>query len=323
MGDANTLGTRPFGSTGLDVSILGLGCGGPSRLGTRGDVNAQTSAVAAEVVRDAIDAGITLIDTAETYGTQPAVADAIRASRDRVVLCTKKAATIREEDGTTRFVRAAEFAQGIDGCLRELGVDHVDVFFLHGITPDEYDYATTELLPVLERARRDGKCRWLGVTEMFQTDTRHAMLARALDDGWPEVVMVGFNPLNQSARESILVRTRELGVATLGMFAVRRALSNPQRLREIVAELIEEGTIDPACVDAQDPFGFVGGLDAVIDAAYRYSAYEPGLDCTLFGTGNVQHLRRNIASVCRGPLSREMHERVSAVFGGIDSITGH
>lgn len=317
------LGVRPFGSTGADVSVLGLGCGGPSRLGTRGTVNAETTGNAAAIVREAIQSGITLIDTAESYGTQPAVADVIGACRDDVILCTKKAATEWGEDGSTRFVPPAEFEVGINACLAELRVEAVDVFFLHGIAPDEYAYTTGELLPVLERARDAGKCRWIGVTEMFQKDTRHDMLTRALGDGWPEVVMVGFSPLNQSARETILPRTREMGVATLGMFAVRRALSNPDRLREIVGELIEAGELGSGDIDRAEPFGFVGDFAAVLDAAYRYSAFEPGLDCTLFGTGNAEHLRANVASAARGPLPNELRDRISSVFHGIDSITGH
>lgn len=305
------------------MSILGLGCGGPSRLGTRGILTDDTFAAAGHILREAIESGVTLVDTAESYGTQPVVADVIGACRDDIVLCTKKAATERAEDGSSRFVSPEAFGTGIDRCLHELRVDAVDVFFLHGITPDEYDYATAELLPVLERARQAGKCRWIGVTEMFQTDTTHEMLTRALDDDWPEIVMVGFNPLNQSARESILPRTRQRGVATLGMFAVRRAISNPARLREIVRDLLVAGELDPSEIDIREPFEFVGDHEALLDAAYRYSAFEPGLDCTLFGTGNAAHLRANVGSVLRGPLPTSTHEQLSAVFRGIDSVTGH
>ncbi|MEM8756725.1 MAG: aldo/keto reductase [Planctomycetota bacterium] len=323
MAATDRLPTRPFGDRGVDVSIMGLGCGGPSRLGTRGTVNSETTAAAVAVLEIALASGVTLLDTAESYGTQPAIAEVIRACRDDVVLCTKKAAIEHDASGGTRFVTAAEYAAGIDGCLRELGVEAVDVFFLHGITPEEYGYASTELLPVLERAQRDGKCRWIGVTEMFQTDTTHAMLTRALDDGWPEVVMVGFNPLNQSARETILPRTTSMGVATLGMFAVRRALSNPARLRELLDDLRLRGLWDAEPEQREEPLGFLGAWPDVIDAAYRYSLHEPGLDCTLMGTGDLGHLQTNLDTARRGPLASDVHRRLSDLFRGLDSVTGH
>jgi len=77
-----------LGRTGLKVSVAGLGCSGPSRLGLRQNKN-PTDAVA--VARRAIDLGVNFIDTAEWYGTEPVVGAAIAdVPRERLVLSTKK-----------------------------------------------------------------------------------------------------------------------------------------------------------------------------------------------------------------------------------------
>ncbi len=80
-----------LGRTGLKVSVAGLGCGGPSRLGLRQNKSASQ---AVAVVHQAIDLGVNFLDTAEWYGTEPVVGAAIaEVPRDRLVLSTKK--TIR------------------------------------------------------------------------------------------------------------------------------------------------------------------------------------------------------------------------------------
>jgi aryl-alcohol dehydrogenase-like predicted oxidoreductase len=86
-------------------------------------------------------------------------------------------------------------------------------------------------MPVLERARQAGKIRCVGVTEAFESDTRHAMLQRALQDDCWQVMMVGYNLVNPSARRRVLAETKRKGIATLGMFAVRRGLIDEERLR--------------------------------------------------------------------------------------------
>src|SRR5258707_7613033 len=78
-----------FGKTGLKVSVAGLGCGGPSRLGLRNDTKSSDHAVA--LIKQAIDLGVNFLDTAQTYGTEPIVGKAIAGiPRDRLVISTKK-----------------------------------------------------------------------------------------------------------------------------------------------------------------------------------------------------------------------------------------
>jgi len=137
-------------------------------------------------------------------------------------------------------------ARPIDDSLGALRTDHIDLYHLHGVTPGQYDHCVAVLIPELKRQQAAGKVRFLGVTEMFGRDTGHEMLVRALPDDQFDVVMTGFNLLNPSARTRVFPMTRARDVGTLIMFAVRRVLSDPAALREVVAQLVERETLTPA-----------------------------------------------------------------------------
>src|SRR5689334_11246241 len=163
--------TVRLGRTGLDVSVAGLGCGGHSRLGMAKGRDAHH---AADIVREAIDLGITLIDTARAYGTEEAVGLGVKGRRDQVVISSK--AGVQRRDGA--LVSAEQMAGYIDDSLKKLATDRIDIFFLHGVTPDQYDHAKEVLVPALKRAQEAGKIRFLAVSEQFGGDTGHAMLQR-------------------------------------------------------------------------------------------------------------------------------------------------
>jgi aryl-alcohol dehydrogenase-like predicted oxidoreductase len=310
--------TVRLGRTGAEVSVVGLGCGGASRLGmARGADVAQ----AASIVRRAIELGVTFIDTARNYGTEAAVGEGIRGHRGRLFLSTKASAGRGDE-----LVGAAELAESLNGSLKRLGVDHVDVFHLHGVTPGQYDHCVQVLVPELKRQQAAGKIRFLGITERFGDDTGHAMLARALPDDHFDVVMTGFNLLNPSARHRVFPETLKRDVGVLIMFAVRRNLSDPAALREAVAGLIARGEIDPATLNPDDPLDFLHGrpdIGSVVEAAYRFCRHEPGAHVILTGTGAVHHLEANIAAIQAPPLPDDVSERLARLFGALDSLSGN
>jgi aryl-alcohol dehydrogenase-like predicted oxidoreductase len=294
---------------------MGLGCGGPSRVGKN---TGKTEAESVSVVRQALDAGVNFIDTAEAYGTEEIIGQAIKGlDRSSLVLSTKKR--------TRQRMTPQDVRESLEASLRRLGTDYVDVYHLHGVVLKDYDYLLAEIVPAMQRLRDQGKLRFLGITELFGPDPQHAMLQRALQDDVWDVMMVGFNLLNQSARERVFARTIEKDIGVLIMFAVRRALSRPERLAEVIEELIEKGQLDPAEVDREDPLGFVvheGGAVSVMDAAYRFCRYEPGTHVILSGTGNPDHLRANVESFYRPPLPVEDRRRLEHIFRQVDSVSG-
>jgi aryl-alcohol dehydrogenase-like predicted oxidoreductase len=308
-----------LGRTGLRVSVMGLGCGGHSRLGLasgKGEENA------AQIVRRSLDLGVTFLDTAEGYGTEAAVGRGIAGvAREAFVLSTK--AGVQWEG---RRATAADMRERLEASLRRLGVDHVDIYHLHAVAPDEYDYAVAELVPAMLRLRDAGMLRFLGITERFGSDPGHIMLQRALKDDWFDVAMVGFSILNQSARDRVFAVTSPRGIGTLCMFAVRRALSVPDALRAMVADLVSRGLADPDAVGGDEPLRFLcepGVADSVVEAAYRFCRHEPGLDVVLSGTGDLGHLEENARSITGPPLPPSVCERLRSAFARVDCVSGN
>ncbi len=311
--------SRILGRTGLKVSLLGLGGGGNSRLGLS---KGQTEAHAAEVIRAALDLGITLIDTARVYQTERAVGQAIKGRLREQVVISSKSPYLNDND---ELLTSQDFQDNLDWSLRDLGLDMIDVYYIHGLTLPNYAACVQRFVPVLEQARQAGKIRFFGVTEAFEHDTRHEMLEKAVQENDWDVIMVGFNLINPSARERVLARARQKGIGTMGMFAVRRGLIDETWLRVLLKRLADNGDIDPGLADAADlmeALGLRGAASTLSEAAYRFCAFEPGMDCVLSGTSSQEHLQMNLEAVSRGRLPAEALHHLDQLFGKVESVSG-
>ncbi len=301
------------------MSVAGLGCGGPSRLGLRAN---KSEKEATALVRQAVDMGVNFLDTAEVYGTEEIVGKALEAiPRDRVVISTKKAFPLSDPTNP-----AGELVKGLEQSLKRLKTDYIDIYHAHGVEPQDYAYVSERLVPEMLKLKKEGKIRFVGITEAFVEDMGHRMLERAIKDGVWDVVMVGFNILNQTARAAVLKTARERDVGVLVMFAVRRALGRPARLKEIWAELKQKDLVDPAASDGENPLGFLveeGRVADIPEAAYRFCRHEPGVHVVLTGTGNPDHLNANLESLLKPPLPEGVVRRLRETFARVDCISGN
>ena len=304
-----------LGRTGLNVSVMGLGCGGPSRIGQN---TGNTEEQSIKIAKHALKSGINFIDTAEVYRTEIIVGQAMKGfDRESLVLSTKKS--------TWGTIKPKDVLKSLERSLKNLGTDYIDIYHLHGVILQDYDYLYSEIVPTLLELRDQGKIRYIGITERFNPDPNHSMLERALQDDIWDVMMVGFNILNQSARDRVLAKTIEKNIGILIMFAVRLALSRPKRLKECIDELIEKKQLNPNEIDRSDPLGFVtheGGAVNLVDAAYRFCRYEPGTHVILSGTGNLDHMKANIESILRPSLPENDLTKLKNIFRNVDSISG-
>lgn len=307
----------PFGRTGLRTSVAGLGCGGYSRLGAGHGLPPENSI---DIVRKAVELGVTYIDTSPSYENEALVGRALKGIRHEVILSTKFS-TLNKEGAP---IDGSALRRSLEASLDRLQTDHVDVFSIQSVTTRTYRHCLDELMPTLLDLKSEGLVRSFGLTEWFYDDTDHQMAERAVADGW-DYLLVGFNLLNQSARRRLLPEARSAGVAVAVMFAVRRALTNPANLRALVGALVREGRLDPGEIDLDDPFGFLladGRCKSITEAAYRYCRHESLGSVILTGTGNARHLEENIRAINLGPLPRDHIERLERMFGAIDGLTG-
>jgi aryl-alcohol dehydrogenase-like predicted oxidoreductase len=305
-----------LGRTGLRVSVAGLGTGGFSRMGLK---SGKTEDEAARLVLDAVDLGVNFIDTAPPYGTEGVVGKALRQiPREAVVVATKSTVYRGNEWWTPERV-----VQSLDNSLRLLGTDYIDVFNLHGVEPQMYDYARDTLVPVLLAQKQKGKVRHIGLTENPIVDFTNETLKRALDDDVWEVFMAGFHMMHQGARANVFPGTRAKGIGTLLMFAVRSIFADPPRVAREMKELAAKGLVEKWLGETDDPLGFLvheGGAANMIEAAYRFARHEPGVDVVLFGTGDAEHLRANVAALLKPPLPQADRDKLAALFGQLQGI---
>jgi len=126
----------------------------------------------------------------------------------------------------------------------------------------------------------------------------------------------------------VLPVTQAKGIGTLVMFAVRRALSQPAVLREVIAGLVAAGQVPAGELDPDAPLdwlldGSPGAATTLVEACYRFCRWEPGLDVVLSGTSDPTHLVHNLAAIAGGPLPEVHRARLAELFGAVDSVSGN
>ena len=304
---------RRLGRTGLRVSLASLGTGGPSQMGQR---RGATLDDARRLVRRALDHGINFFDTAASYGDSEILLGHGLAGvpRDDFIVVTKYTPTADGQIKNADGVRAS-----IDNSLERLGLDCIDVLQAHGVMPEQYDEVVSQHLPVLHEAQRAGKVRFLGVTEQGHADVHHETFRRMAGDGHFDTFMVGYNLLHQTAEQDVLEAAEAADIGLIVMIAVRRALGNPERLREVIAELKADGHLTADALPDDDPLGWLvhDDVESVPEAAYRYVLEPSAISTVLTGTANPDHLDANVAAMSRGPLPPEDRQRLQSIFGGL------
>ena len=304
-----------LGRTGLKVSIASLGCGGGSRLGKSSGKSEQHSI---NIVRKAIDLGINFLDTANTYETETIVGKAINAlPRDQVVISTKHHAAWQG-----RIYTPEDVVSGLENSLRALKTDYVDIFHLHGVAPKYFDHAI-KIVPQLLKEKEKGKFRFLGITESAPADPKQISLSRALELDFFDVIMLASSIMNHNAKKIIFPRAIEKNIGTMLMFVVRSLFSVPGRLQRDVRELVTNGLLPKWFSELENPLEFLikeGGASSVMDACYRYARHQRGANTVLFGTGNLEHLETNLASILAPSLPEDCLNKIDEYFEHLEGV---
>ena len=284
---------------------------------------------AARIVRQALDAGINFIDTAEGYGdSELRLGRALRGiPRDDYVIATKYMyhGGAETSGSSNPLIDGKTIEAKLDRSLQRLGLDYVDIYQAHGVLPERYGEVVDQHLPELLRLKETGKVRFLGVTESGSTDKKHRVIGRMADDGHFDTAMVTYNMINQNAERLIFPQCERSGLGVIVMMAVRRALSRPARLEEVIADLKARDLIDNDAVPDRDPLAWLvhADVDSIPAAAYRYALEATAVSTVLSGTANAEHLVSNISAVDRGPLPWSDRKRLQEIFGHLDEGLGN
>jgi aryl-alcohol dehydrogenase-like predicted oxidoreductase len=195
---------RTVGSQGLDVSAQGLGCMGMTHAYGTGDAQSGL-----QTIHRALELGVTFLDTAEIYGphtNEELVGRAIAGRRDEVQLATKFGFRLnpdspwaRSVDGSPENVRSA-----VEGSLKRLNTDHIDLYYQHRIDPDVPIEETVGAMAELVEA---GKVRYIGLSEAAPETIRRAHATHPLT-----AVQMEYSLWTRDAEEQVLPTLRELGI---------------------------------------------------------------------------------------------------------------
>jgi aryl-alcohol dehydrogenase-like predicted oxidoreductase len=291
------LRTRRLGSSGPEVSVVGLGC---NNFGSRVD-EAGTRAV----VEAALDAGVTLFDTADVYGnrggSEELLGRALEGRRERVVLATKfghamSSADERVARGSPEYIRRA-----VEASLRRLRTDWIDLYQYHrpdGVTPIE------ETLGALDELVAEGKVRFVGSSN-FDAQLVQEADALARERDWSPFVSAQneYSLLERGAEEELLPTCERLGIGVLPYFPLASGLltgkyrrgepppegsrlaARPERLTDDVFDRIE----------ALEGFAEERGR-SLLEVAIAALAAQPPVSSVIAGATKPEQVRANAAA---------------------------
>ena len=324
--------TRPFGPNAMPVSLLGFGCGAVGGLMVRGTQADQERAVAR-----ALEAGINYFDTAVQYGdgaSEQHLGGILRKLGAKDALVGTKVRLRPDEFGRI----AAAVAASLDGSLRRLQRDCVDIFHLHNaITLDGSGdsmgvrQVLEEVVPAFQALRAAGKLRLLGLTAVGET----AALRRVIDAGAFGSAQIVYNMLNPSAGSALpdhypaqdygelFERARLAHVGVVGIRVLAGgALSGSARRHPIASPA--PGPIGSALSYDTDlerasrllPLVTEGFAASLPEAAVRYAITHPAMGTVLVGMASVDEFEAALAAVLKGPLPAEALHRVAELTAG-------
>ncbi len=321
--------TRAFGRTGMQLSVLGFGCGAVGGLMVRGDARDQERAVAR-----AIEAGVNYFDTAVQYGNGESEKNLGRVLQrlkpPNVVVGTK----VRLPSAD--FGRIAEaITKSLESSLARLRLDRVDIFHLHNaITESGGGEALSvrqvlgEVVPAFERLRQQGKTRFLGLTAVGETMALHQVVdARAFDSA-----QVVYNMLNPSAAVALppnypaqdygrlFEHTKAAGVGVVGIRVLAGGALSGSAERHPIASPPPEPIGSALNYDADVararrlmPLVEEGLAASLTEAATRFALSHPAIGTILVGMATPQQFEDALAAVRKGPLPAGALERLSAL----------
>jgi L-galactose dehydrogenase/L-glyceraldehyde 3-phosphate reductase len=323
---------RVFGRTGMQLSVLGFGCGAVGGLMVRGDAADQEHTVAR-----AIAAGVNYFDTAVLYGDGQSETNLGRVLQRlkpaNVVVGTK----VRVPPGGA--VRIADaIATSLEGSLARLRLERVDILHLHNPITEtgggsglSSAQVLDEVVPAFERLRAQGKIRFSGISALGDTAALHRVIdARAFDSA-----QIVYNMLNPSAAGALPANypaqdygrlfdhTKAAGVGVVGIRVLAGGALSGSAERHPIAgpapEPIGSAMSYNADIDRARrlmPLVEEGFAASLTEAATRFALSHPAMGTILVGMATPQQFEDALAAAEKGPLPQAALDRLSALRQG-------
>ena len=303
---------RSLGESGLQVSVVGLGC---NNFGSRLDVDGTRA-----VVDAAIDAGITLLDTSDTYGpgggSERALGEVLAGRRDQVVLATKFGNQNNDmgygpaagAKGGRAYIRRA-----VTESLRRLRTDHIDLYQLH--TPDPVT-PVEETIAALHELVAEGKVRYLGHSNFSGWQLADAAHLAAHNSRTPFVSAQNhWSLLERNAEADVVPAARHFGLGVLPYFPLAnglltgkvrqgQAIPGGTRLAGRESYVTSEKL---AKVEALITWAQAHGV-TILDVAMAALAAQPGCSSVIAGATTSEQVKANAASAEWIPSADELAE---------------
>ncbi len=322
---------RKLGRTGLEVSVLGFGCGAVGGLMVKGAAADQERAVAR-----ALELGINYFDTAAMYGngeSERNLGRVLKNLKPQLYLGTKVRIPAAERHNIAAAVTAS-----LEASLQRLQRDAVDLFQLHNhIGGDDRDGALApeivlgEVVPAFERLRQQGKTRFFGITAVGDTAALHRVAdARAFD-----TAQVSYNMLNPSAGTTVAAGypahdfanlLAHTAAAEMGVIAIRvlaaGALSGSEERHPLgspsVAPIGSGGSYRTDVERARrlEQLLREGHAGSLVEAAIRFAITHPAVSTALVGISTLEQLEYAAAAADKGPLSPAALARLAELQRG-------
>lgn len=313
---------RPLGDSGLIVSTVGLGGNNFGRAKTATETQEGTDAV----IHAAIDAGVTLLDTADTYGaerglSETLIGNALKGRRDRIVLATKFGHDMAGTNGpdwgargSRRYVRIA-----VEASLRRLQTDWIDLYQLH------YPDPTTpieETLAVLDDLIAEGKVRYIGHSNLGAWQIADAEY-RAVVGGHPRFISAQneYSLLARRAEEEVLPAVNHYGIGFLPFFPLYNGVFTGKFSRDggpagsrIMASRPE--VLDRVPWDALERYRAFCQRRGVtmLEATFAWLLAQPGLSSVIAGATSAAQIVQNAEAGSAWEASAEDLAEISALF---------
>jgi aryl-alcohol dehydrogenase-like predicted oxidoreductase len=320
---------RVFGRTGMQLSVLGFGCGAVGGFMVRGDPADQERTIAR-----AIAAGVNYFDTAVQYGNGES-----EKNLGRVLQKLKPANAIvgtKVRLPPSEYGRVADaVTMSLEGSLARLGLDRVDIFHLHNPITETGDGSTLsvrqvlgDVVPAFERLRQQGKIRFLGITALGDTAALHQVIDACAFDS----AQVLYNMLNPSAAEELPTNypaqdygrlfdsTKAAGVGVVGIRVLAGGALSGSAERHAIAGPAPEPIGSAMSYDADVvrarrliPLVKEGFATSLTEAATRFALSHPAMGTILVGMATPQQFEDALAAVQKGPLPKAALDRLSAL----------